>query len=77
MKNIKNNKLQIELPIENERFNSNNERQMVIKMLNNMSRSRLVAGFLVEMDIKNKAYFFMVDNNLFDKFTAYCKKNFR
>jgi hypothetical protein len=31
----------------------------------------LVSGFLTEMDLKNEAYFFILENGLFDSFKAF------
>lgn len=52
-------------------------RQDLIKGLYSLSFSQLVRKFIVEMDAKNTAYFFILENGHFDAFSEYCKKERR
>jgi hypothetical protein len=47
-------------------------RQSVINGLYNRPISQLVHDFMVEMDAKNKAYYFILENGHFDAFREYC-----
>ena len=48
-------------------------RQSVINGLYNRPISQLVHDFMVEMDAKNTAYYFILENGHFDAFADYCK----
>lgn len=48
-------------------------RQGVINGLFNRPINQLVNDFVVEMDAKNTAYFFILENGHFDAFSDYCK----
>ena len=48
-------------------------RQSVINGLFNRPINQLVHDFVVEMDAKNTAYYFILENGHFDAFADYCK----
>jgi hypothetical protein len=48
-------------------------RQSVINGLYNRPISQLVHDFLVEMDAKNEAYYFILEHGHFDAFKSYCQ----
>lgn len=48
-------------------------RQSTIKGLMNRSVNQLINDFIVEMDAKNKAYYFILENGHFDAFKSYCQ----
>lgn len=50
-------------------------RQSVINGLFNRPINQLVNDFLIEMDAKNTAYFFILENGHFDAFADYCKNS--
>lgn len=50
-------------------------RQSVINGLYNRPISQLVHDFMVEMDAKNTAYYFILENGHFDAFADYCKNS--
>lgn len=52
-------------------------RQSVINGLYNRPISQLVHDFMVEMDAKNTAYYFILENGHFDAFADYCKNQRR
>ena len=52
-------------------------RQSVINGLFNRPINQLVNDFLVEMDAKNKVYFFILENGHLDAFSSYCKNERR
>jgi uncharacterized protein (UPF0548 family) len=43
----------------------------------NKTVPQLVSDFLIEMDAKNQAYYFILENGHFDAFKAYCQKERR
>lgn len=47
-------------------------RQNVINGLYNRPISQLVRDYMVEMDCKNQAYYFILSNGYFDAFRQYC-----
>ena len=47
-------------------------RQSLIKSLNNRPKEELIDDFIVEMDAKNQAYYFILENGLFMQFRDYC-----
>jgi len=75
MKNIKGDKLQSELLLKEMRINKDEESQMIIKRQYDKTISQLIADYMLERNAKNKAYSFILTNNLYDKFVDYCKKN--
>lgn len=55
--------------------NSHKEnRNSLIQGLYNRSINQLINDFITEMDAKNKAYYFILENGLFNEFSNYCKK---
>ncbi len=50
-------------------------RQSVINGLFNRPINQLVHDFVVEMDAKNTAYYFILENGHFDAFADYCKNS--
>ena len=50
-------------------------RQGVINGLFNRPINQLVNDFLIEMDAKNQAYYFILENGHFDAFSSYCKNS--
>ncbi|GIM49438.1 hypothetical protein [Capnocytophaga stomatis] len=55
--------------------NSHKEnRENLIKGLYNRSIQQLINDFIIEMDAKNKAYYFILESGLFNEFSNYCKK---
>lgn len=48
-------------------------RQSVINGLFNLPINQLVHDFLIEMDAKNTAYYFILENGHFDAFSDYCR----
>jgi hypothetical protein len=50
-------------------------RQSVINGLFNRPINQLVHDFVVEMDAKNTAYYFILENGHFDSFADYCKNS--
>lgn len=50
-------------------------RQSVINDLFNRPINQLVNDFLVEMDAKNKAYYFILESGMFMQFRDYCLTN--
>lgn len=54
--------------------NSHKEnRENLIKGLYNRSIQQLINDFIIEMDAKNKAYYFILESGLFNEFSNYCK----
>lgn len=49
-------------------------RESLIKGLYNRSIQQLINDFIIEMDAKNKAYYFILENGLLNEFSNYCKK---
>lgn len=47
-------------------------RQNLIKSLNTRSVSSLINSFLIEMDAKNRAYYFILQQGHFNAFEQYC-----
>ena len=54
--------------------NHKNHRATLIYDLFKRPVSKLVSGFLTEMDAKNEAYYFILESGLFDQFKAYCER---
>lgn len=54
--------------------NHKHYRTPLIHDLQNKPQSELISAFLNEMDCKNEAYFFILENDHFDSFKAYCQK---
>ena len=50
-------------------------RQSVINDLFNRPINQLVSDFMVEMDAKNKAYYFILESGMFMQFRDYCLTN--
>jgi hypothetical protein len=50
-------------------------RQSTINGLMNRSVNQLINDFLVEMDAKNKAYYFILEHGHFDAFKSYCQNS--
>ena len=48
-------------------------RPQLIQQLYQMSINQLISDFLIEMDAKNKAYFFILEHGLLDSFKNYCQ----
>lgn len=46
----------------------------LIQGLYNRSIQQLINDFIIEMDAKNKAYYFILESGLFNEFSNYCKK---
>lgn len=54
--------------------NSHKEnRNSLIQGLYNRSINQLINDFITEMDAKNKAYYFILENGLLNEFSNYCK----
>lgn len=49
-------------------------REGLIKNLYNRSIQQLINDFIIEMDAKNKAYYFILESGLFNEFSNYSKK---
>ena len=47
-------------------------RQSLVKRLNNRPKEELIDDSIVEMDAKNQAYYFILENGLFMQFRDYC-----
>lgn len=54
--------------------NHKNNRAALIYDLFNRPTPKLVFDFLTELDAKNEAYYFILENNLLGLFKAYCQK---
>ena len=48
-------------------------RPQLIKQLYQKSINQLISDFLIEMDAKNKAYFFILEHGHLDAFKNYCQ----
>ena len=48
-------------------------RQSTISGLMNRSVNQLINDFIVEMDAKNQAYYFILQHGHFDAFKSYCQ----
>lgn len=48
-------------------------RPQLIQQLYKKSIGQLISEFLIEMDEKNKAYFFILEHGHFDAFKNYCQ----
>ena len=57
--------------------NHKNSRASLIFDLHTRSTDKLISDFLTEVDLKNEAYFFILENGHFESFKAYCKKERR
>lgn len=54
------------------RQNRDEVRTQVIKRLRLQTREELIRGFLVEMEAKNQAYYFILERGYFEEFGSYC-----
>ena len=54
--------------------NHKNSRASLIFDLYTRPTHKLISDFLIEVDAKNKAYFFILENGHFESFRAYCQK---
>ena len=75
MRNQKREKSGFDFPVDEIKNLHADSRQIVIKGLYNKSINELIDGFLVEMDAKNKAYYFILSQGHFEAFRQYCKPN--
>ncbi|MCL6102177.1 MAG: hypothetical protein M1292_06755 [Bacteroidetes bacterium] len=48
-------------------------RPEVVQKLYSRDKQQLIKDFIVEMDAKNEAYYFIIENGHFDAFCSYCK----
>jgi len=46
-------------------------RPTLIKKLNNLSKDQLIQNFLIEMDAKNEAYYFIIESGYYQQFHDY------
>jgi hypothetical protein len=51
------------------------EKEHVIERQLKKPIGQLIEDFIIEMDAKNKAYYFILENGLFERFKDYCKNN--
>ncbi|MFK8283513.1 hypothetical protein [Capnocytophaga canis] len=63
-----------EIPTQQIQQLHNQNRESLIKGLYNRSIQQLINDFIIEMDAKNKAYYFILESGLFNEFSNYCKK---
>lgn len=50
-------------------------REAVIKSLQHQSKAQIIKDFLIEMDAKNTALYFIMENGHFDAFADYCNSS--
>ncbi|MFJ1426999.1 hypothetical protein ACILD6_00155 [Capnocytophaga canimorsus] len=63
-----------EIPTQQIQQLHNQNRESLIRGLYNRSIQQLIHDFIIEMDAKNKAYYFILESGLFNEFSNYCKK---
>jgi len=56
------------------RQNHKNSRASLIFDLHTRSTDKLISDFLIEMDAKSRAYFFILENGHWESFKAYCQE---
>lgn len=55
------------------RRNHSNYEPKLLKSLKNRSKEQLIKDFIVEMDAKNKAYYFILENEYLKAFGLFCE----
>ncbi len=55
------------------RQNHDQARRSLIESLCLQRREELIKGFLIEMDAKNQAYHFILEQGYFEEFSSYCR----